>query len=81
MLNNLCGDGGRARRRIALSLSYGCLFVAMVSCALLVAPMTKGQDKNPFAGDASAAKVGESQFRANCAFCHGLGARGEEFGD
>jgi cytochrome c oxidase cbb3-type subunit 3 len=76
MLNNLCGDGGRAGRPIALSLSYGCLFVAMVSCALLVAPMTKGQDKNPFAGDASAAKVGESQFRANCAFCHGLGARG-----
>jgi cytochrome c oxidase cbb3-type subunit 3 len=34
------------------------------------------QDKNPFAGNAQAAKVGESQFRANCAFCHGLGARG-----
>jgi putative heme-binding domain-containing protein len=34
------------------------------------------QDKNPFAGDANAAKLGESQFRANCAFCHGLGARG-----
>jgi len=34
------------------------------------------QDKNPFAGDPKAAKIGESQFRANCAFCHGLGARG-----
>jgi len=34
------------------------------------------QDKNPFANDAKAAKLGESQFRANCAFCHGLGARG-----
>jgi putative heme-binding domain-containing protein len=34
------------------------------------------QDKNPFAGDANAAVVGASQFRANCAFCHGLGARG-----
>src|SRR5262245_50885750 len=34
------------------------------------------QDKNPFAGDANAARLGESQFRANCAFCHGLGARG-----
>src|SRR5882757_5040847 len=34
------------------------------------------QDKNPFAGDAKAAKVGEFQFRANCAFCHGLGAKG-----
>jgi cytochrome c oxidase cbb3-type subunit 3 len=36
----------------------------------------RAQDKNPFAGDAKAAKVGEFQFRANCAFCHGLGARG-----
>jgi putative heme-binding domain-containing protein len=36
----------------------------------------RAQDKNPFAGDARAAKLGESQFRANCAFCHGLGARG-----
>ena len=36
----------------------------------------RAQDKNPFAGDATAAKIGESQFRANCAFCHGLGARG-----
>jgi cytochrome c oxidase cbb3-type subunit 3 len=34
------------------------------------------QDKNPFTGDAKVAKLGESQFRANCAFCHGLGARG-----
>ncbi len=36
----------------------------------------RAQGKNPFAGDAMAAKTGESQFRANCAFCHGLGARG-----
>jgi len=34
------------------------------------------QGKNPYAGDAKMAKLGESQFRANCAFCHGLGARG-----
>ena len=34
------------------------------------------QESNPFAGDAKAVKAGESQFRANCAFCHGLGARG-----
>jgi cytochrome c oxidase cbb3-type subunit 3 len=37
---------------------------------------TGAQDTNPLAGDANAAKAGESQFRANCAFCHGLGARG-----
>jgi putative heme-binding domain-containing protein len=41
--------------------------------------MTAGagaDDKNPFAGDAKAAKLGEYQFRINCAFCHGLSARG-----
>src|SRR6266567_5896337 len=34
------------------------------------------QEKNPFEGDAKVAKLGEYQFRLNCAFCHGLGARG-----
>jgi putative heme-binding domain-containing protein len=34
------------------------------------------QETNPFANDPKAVTVGESQFRANCAFCHGLGARG-----
>ena len=58
------------------------LVCALVGCFLFFALMLSlpfplhAQDKNPFAGDASAAKVGESQFRANCAFCHGLGARG-----
>ena len=46
-------------------------------CFLCVAWLPlHAQDKNPFAGDPQAAKMGESQFRANCAFCHGLGARG-----
>jgi cytochrome c oxidase cbb3-type subunit III len=50
-------------------------------CAVLLAFVAaafalRAQDKNPFAGDAKAAKLGEFQFRANCAFCHGLGARG-----
>jgi len=53
-----------------LPVAATCLVVS-----LLVLPV-HAQDKNPFAGDAQAAKVGESQFRANCAFCHGLGARG-----
>src|SRR5258708_33503104 len=53
----------------------------LFACAVLVAcagaaMALRAQDKNPFAGDPKAAKVGESQFRANCAFCHGLGARG-----
>jgi cytochrome c oxidase cbb3-type subunit III len=44
---------------------------------LLIAPAKLlSQETNPFAGDAKAAKAGASQFRANCAFCHGLGARG-----
>ena len=34
------------------------------------------QVRNPFAGDAKAAKAGEYEFRINCALCHGLGARG-----
>jgi len=36
----------------------------------------QAQEKNPYAGDAKVAKLGEYQFRSNCAFCHGLGARG-----
>src|SRR5262249_18066758 len=34
------------------------------------------QGKNPYAGDTKMAQLGEYQFRSNCAFCHGLGARG-----
>jgi cytochrome c oxidase cbb3-type subunit III len=34
------------------------------------------QDKNPFADNPKEAKLGEFQFRANCAFCHGLRAKG-----
>jgi putative heme-binding domain-containing protein len=40
------------------------------------APWVFAQEKNPYAGDAKVAKLGEYQFRSNCAFCHGLGARG-----
>ncbi len=58
--------------RSSPSLFGCCLFLAFAA----VAAQLSAQDKNPFAGDAKAAKVGESQFRANCAFCHGLGARG-----
>jgi cytochrome c oxidase cbb3-type subunit III len=43
---------------------------------LVVSGTISAQEKNPFAGDVKAAKLGESQFRINCAFCHGLGARG-----
>ena len=54
---------------------------ALFTCTLMLmvgvfTASLKAQDKNPLAGDPKAAKLGESQFRANCAFCHGLGARG-----
>jgi cytochrome c oxidase cbb3-type subunit III len=52
------------------------LFLCFLCLLCAAALLLRAQDKNPFAGDAQAAKVGESQFRANCAFCHGLGARG-----
>ncbi len=60
-------------RRWRLGFLFGCAVV--VACAA-AAVTVRAQEKNPFSGDAKAAKVGESQFRANCAFCHGLGARG-----
>jgi putative heme-binding domain-containing protein len=59
----------------ALVLAPGRRFIAL----LLLLGMTTalaGEDQNPLAGDAKAAKAGEFQFRINCAFCHGLGARG-----
>ncbi len=49
------------------------------ACVLLLLALTTtlfGQDHNPFTGDPKAAQAGEFQFRINCAFCHGLGARG-----
>jgi cytochrome c oxidase cbb3-type subunit III len=36
----------------------------------------RAQEQNPLANDPNAAKLGEFEFRTNCAFCHGLGARG-----
>jgi putative heme-binding domain-containing protein len=52
-------------------------FFAQLPLLFLLAVIpTRAQDKNPLANDANAAKLGEFEFRANCAFCHGLGARG-----
>lgn len=50
------------------------LIAALVLC-LCVSPLFS-QNKNPYMGDPKFAKLGEFQFRSNCAFCHGLGARG-----
>lgn len=59
----------RFRRPMCLTL----LFTLMLGFAAFRA---LAQEKNPYAGDAKIAKLGEYQFRLNCAFCHGLGARG-----
>jgi len=53
-----------------------CGVVCLLFLLLIRTASSHAQEMNPFAGDAKAAKAGESQFRANCAFCHGLGARG-----
>jgi cytochrome c oxidase cbb3-type subunit III len=66
-------------RLVAFSQKGGIvLALAGVGLAgLLAMTMVVGaDDKNPFAGDAKAAKLGEFQFRINCAFCHGLSGRG-----
>jgi len=47
-----------------------------IALLLIASAGAFAQETNPFADDAKAAKAGTSQFRANCAFCHGLGARG-----
>jgi putative heme-binding domain-containing protein len=55
---------------------FVCDFALAVLVCLMMAGSVTAQAKNPYAGDAKVAKLGEFEFRANCAFCHGLGARG-----
>jgi len=67
--HGLPGDGLPGQRLSRLAL------VTML--LVLVAPATLADEvRNPFSGDPKAAKAGEFEFRINCAFCHGLGARG-----
>ena len=55
--------------------AFGLVCLALVAFLVFNGPLF-AQERNPFAGDAKAIKLGEFQFRSNCAFCHGLGARG-----
>jgi len=57
-------------------LTPTCVRAFLVTLLLLGVNPAFGQDHNPYAGDPKMAKLGEFQFRINCAFCHGLGARG-----
>lgn len=66
----LCNDCSPVRVRFPIFLSI-LLFLLLSMTTLL-----SGEDRNPLARDPKAAKLGEFQFRINCAFCHGLGARG-----
>jgi putative heme-binding domain-containing protein len=60
-----------AREQGAVTFAWAALLFLLPFAKTLAA-----QEKNPFAGDTKIAKLGEYQFRLNCAFCHGLGARG-----
>jgi cytochrome c oxidase cbb3-type subunit 3 len=71
-------------QRASSSKNRGPRFKSLRHATLVVFPLVlaaicstaSAQEKNPFAGDPKEAKLGEFQFRANCAFCHGLGAKG-----
>jgi len=51
-------------------------YLVLVGLVFLGGATYAADDRNPFAGDAKAAKAGEYEFRINCALCHGLGAHG-----
>jgi cytochrome c oxidase cbb3-type subunit 3 len=53
------------------------LSLAVLVLIILLASSTLAEEvRNPLSGDPKAAKAGGFEFRINCAFCHGLGARG-----
>jgi cytochrome c oxidase cbb3-type subunit III len=60
-----------AGRSVVLRSLLAAAAVILTASALLMA-----EDRNPLAGNPQVVKVGESEFRINCAMCHGLGARG-----
>lgn len=51
-------------------------WVLIVGLVSVVLAAQAAEERNPFEGSPKAAKAGESEFRINCALCHGLGARG-----
>src|SRR5216684_4719432 len=66
--------GVRSPRLEPRLFGAACVLAALF---VLAGPVpARAQDKNPLSNDPNAAKLGEFEFRANCAFCHGLGARG-----
>lgn len=65
-------------RRLRSAVVYWRLALKFLAAVVFWFPAIPllAQDTNPLANDPKAAKLGEFQFRSNCAFCHGLGARG-----
>jgi len=69
----------RRRPGILRLLEFIGLFTGSLTIILILfnAPSAAAQEtKNPLAGNAKAAQEGASQFRINCALCHGLHAQG-----
>ena len=60
--------------RLLRICGIGAMILAI--CLQFLPKTVSAQEKNPYANDLTAVKRGESQFRINCAFCHGLGAKG-----
>src|SRR5215472_1254348 len=63
-------DFGTSCRPLPRTVSLAVALLILSTCPAVAA------DRNPFTRDPKAAKAGEFEFRINCAFCHGLGARG-----
>jgi len=61
--------------RLIVSRCFVLAFIAAFLFSFATSRLS-AQDTNPLAKDPKASKLGEFQFRSNCAFCHGLGARG-----
>ena len=75
--SNQSKPAGRLPRMQQLTVSR-CFVLALIAAYLFCFADSRlsAQDTNPLANDPKASKLGEFQFRSNCAFCHGLGARG-----
>ncbi|PYT32097.1 MAG: hypothetical protein DMG58_10790 [Acidobacteria bacterium] len=71
------GRGWQLLRRPGTFLSVG-LVCTLIGIALagITASAQEKEIKNPLAEEAAAIQEGSSLFRANCALCHGLKARG-----
>ena len=70
------GDPCTPPGKSGIALCFSSLACLLLLACLSVGQLLFAQEKNPYAGDAKIARLGEYQFRLNCAFCHGLGARG-----